>query len=76
MIGSGQVRDLLGGNKMLPPPRVSQHDGSIRVVLTQLQWAEVFLEEVKCQGGRTFLSQRPCVCDQGEPYSTRGFRLW
>ena len=42
----------------------------------QNHWAEVFLEEVNGQGGRTLVCQRPCVRDQGEPYSDRGFRLW
>ena len=27
-------------------------------------------------GRKNSLSQRPCVRDQGEPYSNRGFRLW
>ena len=48
--------------------------GQLGVVLTQRNWAEVFLEEVNGQGGRT-LCQRPCVRDQGEPYSNRGFLL-
>ena len=50
--------------------------GQLGVVLTQHHWAEVFLEEVNGQGGRTLLSQRPCDRDQGEPYSNPGFRLW
>ena len=49
--------------------------GQLGVVVTQHHWAEVFLEEVNGQGGRT-LSQRPCVHDQGVPYSNHGFRLW
>ena len=48
--------------------------GQLGVVITQHHWAEVFLEEVNRQGGRT-LSQWPCVRDQGKPYSNRGFRL-
>ena len=75
IIGSGQVNDLLGGNKTLPPPRVSQPDGSIRggdsttlggSLPRRSQWP----------GRKNSLSQRPCVHDQGEPYSNRGFRLW
>ena len=27
-------------------------------------------------GRKNSLSQRPCVRDQGEPYSNCGFRLW
>ena len=50
--------------------------GQLGKALTQHHWAEVFLEEVNGQGGRILLSKRPCVCDQGEPYSNRGFRLW
>ena len=30
IMGSGQVSDLLGGNKTLPPPQVSQPNGSTR----------------------------------------------
>ena len=48
--------------------------GQLRVVLTQHHLAEL-LEEVNGQGGRTLLSQRTCVRNQGEPYSNRGFRL-
>ena len=48
--------------------------GQLGVVLTQYHWVEVFVEEVYGQGGRTLLSQQPCVCDQGEPYSNRVFR--
>ena len=38
--------------------------GQLGVVLKQHHLAEVFLEEVNDQGGRTLLSQRPCVHDQ------------
>ena len=50
--------------------------GQLGVVLTQHLWAELFAEEVNDHGGKTLLSQRPCVRDQSEPYSNRGFRLW
>ena len=40
--------------------------GQLGVVLTQHHWADVFVEEVNGQGGRTLLSKRPCARDQGE----------
>ena len=74
IIGSGQVNDLPGGNKTLPLPRVSQPEGSIRggANTTSLggslpsQWP----------GRKNSFESRPCVYDQGEPYSNRVFRLW
>ena len=47
IIGSGQVNDLLGGNKSPNPI------GQLGMVIAQHHWAEVFLEEVNGQGGRT-----------------------
>ena len=49
---SGQVNDLLGGNKTLLHHEPPNPMGQLGVVITQHHWAEVFLE-VNGQGGRT-----------------------
>ena len=76
IIGSGQVNDLLGGNKTLPPPRVSQPDGSIRGGDNTTPLGGSLPRRSQRPGRKNSLSQRPCVRDQGEPYSNCGFRLW
>ena len=76
IIGSGQVNDLLGGNKTLPPPCVSQPDGSIRGGDNTTPLGGSLPRRSQRPGRKNSLSQRPCVRDQGEPYSNRGFRLW
>ena len=76
IIGSGQVNDLLGGNKTLPPPLVSQPDGSIRGGDNTTPLGGSLPRRSQRPGQKNSLSQRPCVRDQGEPYSNCGFRLW
>ena len=76
IIGSGQVNDLLGGNKTLPPPGVSQPDGSIRGGDNTTPLGGSLPRRSQRPGRKNSLSQRPCVPDQGEPYSNCGFRLW
>ena len=76
IIGSGQVNDLLGGNKTLPPPWVSQPNGLIRGGDNTTPLGGSLPRRSQRPGRKNSLSQRPCVRDQGEPYSNRGFRLW
>ena len=76
IIGSGQVNNLLGGNKTLPPPLVSQPDGSIRGGDNTTPLGGSLPRRSQRPGRKNSLSQRPCVRDQGEPYSNCGFPLW
>ena len=76
IIASGQVDDLLGRKKTLPPPRVSKPDGSIRGGDNTTPLGGSLPRRSQRPGRKNSLSQRQCVRDQGEPYSNRGFRLW
>ena len=60
IVGSGQVNDLLEGNKTPHLHESPNQIGQLWEVLTQHYWAEVFLEEVNGQGGRTLESTAMC----------------
>ena len=53
IIGSGQVNDLLENIRRSHLHESPNPMGQLGVVITQHHWAEVFLEEVNGQGGRT-----------------------
>ena len=72
---SGQVIDLLGGNRTLPPPWVSQPDGSIRGGDNTTPLVGSLPIRSQRPGRKNSLSQRPCVRDQGEPHSNRGLAV-
>ena len=76
IIGSGQVNDLLGGNKTLPPHSVSQPDGPIRGGDNTTPLGGSLPRRSQWPGRKNSLSQWPCVRDQGQPYSNCGFWLW
>ena len=76
IIGSGTVIDLLGRNKVLQSPWVSQPDESIRIGVNTPSHGPSLLRGNQQPGHKICLSQWPCVCDRGKPYSNHRFRLW
>ena len=55
---------------------ITQPDGSIRSGDNTTPLGGSLPRRSQRPGRKNSLSQRPCVRDQGEPYSNRGFRLW